>query len=53
MRFVLALTYDIDFKDWNMDCINKVNKINRKVSNGIALELQHLWGKKLEEIQQF
>ena len=36
-----------------MDCINKVTQTFGKVSRGIHLRLQHLLGKKLEEIQQF
>ena len=43
--------YDIDLEDWGIDCINKVAKTYNKVFRGIDLQLQHLRGKELEEIQ--
>ena len=53
MNLVLAQMYNIDFEDWDIDCINKVAKTYSKVSRDIALRLQYLQDKKSEEIQQF
>ena len=51
MKLILALTYDIDLEDWDIDCINKVAKIYDKISRYIVLWLRHLQGKKPEKIQ--
>ena len=37
MKFILALMYNIDLEDWDMDFINKVAKTYKKVSKDIAL----------------
>lgn len=53
MKLVLSLKYDINLKDWNMDCIKDVRKIFDKVSKGIHLRLQYLFSNKPEKIQWF
>lgn len=37
MKLVLALTYNINLKDWKINCINKVDKTYNKISRNIAL----------------
>lgn len=39
MKFILALNYNIDLEDWNINCINKVAKTFDKVFKGIHLQL--------------
>lgn len=53
IKLILALTYDINLEDWDMNYIDKVAKTFDKVSSGIFLWVHHLQGNKLEEIQQF
>lgn len=37
MKLVLALTYNINLEDWNMDYINNVAKTYNKISRNFAL----------------
>lgn len=37
MKFVLTSMYNINFKDWNIDCINNIAKTYSKISKYIAL----------------
>lgn len=37
MKLVLALIYDINLEDWDIDYINKVDQTFDKVFKGIAL----------------
>lgn len=37
MKLVLALTYNISFKNWDIDCINNVAITDSKISKNIVL----------------
>lgn len=50
MKLIIAPTYDINLKDWDINYINKVATIFDKVSKSIALWLQHLQSKEPMEI---
>lgn len=47
MKLVLTL---IDFKDWDIDYINKVIKTYGKLFRSIYLQIQYLLGNKIKEI---
>lgn len=50
MKLVLPLTYDIDFKDEDIDCVNKIAKTLGKISKSIYFWLHYLSGNKPEKI---
>lgn len=39
MKLVLAPMYDIDLEDWDIDCLDKVDKTFSKVSRDIHFQL--------------
>ncbi len=46
MKLILAPTYDIDLKNWDINCINNIVITFGKISKGIHLQLQYLQANK-------
>ena len=42
MKLIMALTYDINLKDWDIDCINKIAKTYGIIFKDITLWLKYL-----------
>ena len=53
MKLVSEPRYNINIKNWDMNCINLVVQSYNKVYRVVGHQLGHLEGEELEEIQQF